>query len=298
MYSSINVGTRIAELNASGIPKPDRIRQFAPMTVGWPYVFGAWGEECNPANRRKRARDDHPTIVSACPVLNGSKMECDGCKWALPVRMFDCRGFTKWTLEQVGITIKGGGCTSQWNDDNNWVIKGSINEMPKDKICCIFTGTANKKEHTGLYLGDGSTIECSSGVQMFKQMKSKWKYYAIPRGLYDDIPDPDPGDKKPTLRKGDRGPYVTLAQTELINKGYSCGSSGADGIFGNDTLYAVKKFQMDNGLTVDGVIGAKTWAALDGETPTKLYTVHIPHKTKSAAEALILDNAGAWMSEE
>ena len=45
----------------------------ALLCVAWPYVFGAWGECCTPANRKRRAREDHPTIVSKCQVLNGSK---------------------------------------------------------------------------------------------------------------------------------------------------------------------------------------------------------------------------------
>ncbi|SUY80084.1 putative N-acetylmuramoyl-L-alanine amidase [Clostridium tetani] len=38
-----------------------------------------------------------------------------------------------------------------------------------------------------------------------------------------------------------------------MEKGYSIGSYGADGYFGNATLNAIKKFQRDNGLMVDGI---------------------------------------------
>lgn len=47
--------------------------------------------------------------------------------------------------------------------------------------------------------------------------------------------------------------------------GYSCGSSGADGDFGNGTLTAVKNFQSANGLTVDGICGANTQAKLNAK---------------------------------
>jgi peptidoglycan hydrolase-like protein with peptidoglycan-binding domain len=36
-----------------------------------------------------------------------------------------------------------------------------------------------------------------------------------------------------------------------------------DGLFGRETLFAVKRFQTAARLTVDGIVGPKTWAALD-----------------------------------
>lgn len=106
-------------------------------------------------------------------------------------------------------------------------------------------------------------------------------------------------DRKPTLRRGDRGEYVTLAQTELIQKGYDCGSWGADGKFGEATENAVKRFQRDCGLTTDGVIGPATWEALEKIQPvTTLYTVQIPHLTEYKAEALLNQYPGSSMIKE
>ena len=64
------------------------------------------------------------------------------------------------------------------------------------------------------------------------------------------------------LSKGAKGEQVKNLQILLIGKGYSCGSSGADGDFGTNTDKAVKKFQKDNGLTADGICGKNTWAKL------------------------------------
>lgn len=70
------------------------------------------------------------------------------------------------------------------------------------------------------------------------------------------------------LREGATGSAVEAAQTLLIHRGYSCGrkfyngSEKADGEFGPMTKQAVTKFQTDNALTVDGVIGAQTMTAL------------------------------------
>lgn len=52
-------------------------------------------------------------------------------------------------------------------------------------------------------------------------------------------------------------------QNKLIKLGYSCGPDGADGEFGPNTLLAVKKFQEDYGLEVDGLVGKDTLAALE-----------------------------------
>lgn len=63
-----------------------------------------------------------------------------------------------------------------------------------------------------------------------------------------------------TLRKGDRGTDVRMLQTLLTKAGYTV---TLDGIFGIKTYEAVKAYQADRGLTVDGVVGKATWSALD-----------------------------------
>lgn len=66
-----------------------------------------------------------------------------------------------------------------------------------------------------------------------------------------------------TLRKGDKGEAVKDMQKKLIACEYSCGSSGADGDFGSGTETALKNFQRDYGLSVDGIFGEKSRAKLD-----------------------------------
>lgn len=73
----------------------------------------------------------------------------------------------------------------------------------------------------------------------------------------------------PTIKLGSKGSEVKKAQQLLIAKGYSCGTAGADGDFGAATYNAVKKFQATNGLEADGIVGAKTWAALLKTEPEK-----------------------------
>ena len=65
------------------------------------------------------------------------------------------------------------------------------------------------------------------------------------------------------LRKGSRGDDVVELQQFLIDQGYNLNQWGADGIFGNETLAAVRSFQADQGLTIDGVVGPNTFGAID-----------------------------------
>src|SRR5574344_949803 len=61
-------------------------------------------------------------------------------------------------------------------------------------------------------------------------------------------------------RYGSRGDEVTQIQTKLKKWGYYNGS--IDGVYGAQTLAAVKYFQRKNGLTQDGIAGTKTLQAM------------------------------------
>lgn len=65
-----------------------------------------------------------------------------------------------------------------------------------------------------------------------------------------------------TVSQGKSGDAVRAAQIQL-NKFRS--ALVIDGSFGPATTAAVRKFQTDNGLAVDGVIGPRTWAHLVGQ---------------------------------
>ena len=66
--------------------------------------------------------------------------------------------------------------------------------------------------------------------------------------------------KHQTLKFGSRGADVTYLQQRLTAKGYGVGV--IDGIFGAKTLEAVKSFQAESNLAVDGIVASKTWCSL------------------------------------
>ena len=61
------------------------------------------------------------------------------------------------------------------------------------------------------------------------------------------------------VSKGSSGNDVLELQKILNQNGYNLTE---DGIFGDNTLAAVKDYQANNGLTVDGIVGKNTWGAL------------------------------------
>lgn len=64
------------------------------------------------------------------------------------------------------------------------------------------------------------------------------------------------------LSKGSKGNEVKTLQRLLLALGYEMNGYGADGSFGGATEQAVKKFQKDRGLSVDGMVGQATWNAI------------------------------------
>lgn len=285
--------------------KTEIIVNTAEAELGWPYVWGAVGAQCTPEKRKYYAqRSSCPAgevtqIYKTCQYYTStgekSGKGCGGCPYYpdnMRVLIDDCQGFVKQVCSRVGISFTGGGATSMWNGSTNWAKKGTRDTLP-EQLCCVFWQASDKKtmSHIGFYIGNGWMIHCSGTVKK-ERLSAKVTHWAIPRGLDGTVPTTD----KPTLRKGASGEYVTLLQTLLIQRGYSVGATGADGKFGNATLAAVKAFQKDNGLAVDGVVGRNTWTALE-EGRKELYTVTISHVSKAVADSLVKQYGGTMKKE-
>jgi peptidoglycan hydrolase-like protein with peptidoglycan-binding domain len=71
---------------------------------------------------------------------------------------------------------------------------------------------------------------------------------------------PPPSDTPPTLRQGDHGDAVFLAQRYLYATGIAPGP--LDAVFGPLTAAATRQLQIRSGLLVDMIIGPHTWQAL------------------------------------
>ncbi len=71
-----------------------------------------------------------------------------------------------------------------------------------------------------------------------------------------------------TLQVGSTGEDVKKLQNALVSAGYDVGKTGADGIYGANTQKAVRSYQKDKGLAIDGIAGSQTLGSLysSGET--------------------------------
>ncbi len=71
-----------------------------------------------------------------------------------------------------------------------------------------------------------------------------------------------------TLKRGSKGWAVKRLQQELVARGYD--PKGVDGSFGAGCEAAVKQFQKDNGLTVDGKVGQGSLSVLSSRNGSYL----------------------------
>ena len=67
------------------------------------------------------------------------------------------------------------------------------------------------------------------------------------------------GKARRTMRRGDTGPDVALLQKDL--------GVEATGTFGPKTEAAVREFQRSHAMVPDGIVGPKSWAAIDASRP-------------------------------
>lgn len=74
---------------------------------------------------------------------------------------------------------------------------------------------------------------------------------------------PTAGQTRPVLARGSQGDAVVQLQNLLRGLNFAV---AIDGDFGPGTEVAVTRFQSENGLTADGIVGPQTWGAMDTAT--------------------------------
>src|SRR5215217_4002981 len=109
-----------------------------------------------------------------------------------------------------------------------------------------------------------SLVGTSYGSQVQTQVQASSSPTQTPPSSQVSSPAPPPprpicNSNSPTLQSGSTGAKVAELQRVLIQIGYGSLVGQADGKFGLSTQNAVKKFQQDNRIPVDGKVGRITW---------------------------------------
>jgi N-acetyl-anhydromuramyl-L-alanine amidase AmpD len=102
----------------------------------------------------------------------------------------------------------------------------------------------------------------------YRKKLSTWKPQRVVYGVVEKTPTNGPvltqkeSEGYPVLKLKAQGPFVSELQRLLTGRNLPL---VVDGVFGPRTELAVKDFQKSAGLTVDGIVGAKTWKELRGK---------------------------------
>lgn len=281
------------------ISVPDLISKFQyAMDNDWGYIWGTSGQLWTQAAQNASTREN--------TVKYGSR-------W-IGHHVVDCSGLFSWSFAQLGGYMYHGSNTmyDRYCTRKGKLINGYKNGTePLLPGTAVFTGDATEHGHVGLFVGGNDVIEARGtqyGVVKGRLTDKKWTYWGELIGV--DYSTAGQGssegsatkpDSRPTLKRGSKGEYVTLLQTMLINRGYDIGPFGVDGDYGRCTQAAVVSFQQDNHLDPDGVVGPKTWAALDKvpDTPAAVsYKAILIGLTKDQVTALLRDFPTADITEE
>jgi len=244
-----------------------------------------------------------------------------GSKW-IGHYVADCSGLFKWAFNKHKVSIAHGSntiylsyCSAKGKLSGGRRIDGQTLKIGT----AVFVYNSNKDnyKHIGLYVGGSRVIEAQgtdAGVCVSNIAATKWTHWGELKNVNyenvgsDPVQEPAKEDVKPwmpTVRKGSKGDAVVQMQTILYRLGYDLGSYGIDGDYGKKTEAAVKAFQRDHGLAVDGVCGPMTWDALqkamnqiNGLPAEKKYTVCLHGLDKTQAAALKANYPGAIVTEE
>ena len=216
----------------------------------WGYIWGTRGQTWTQASQSAATRE--------MTVKYGSR-------W-IGRRVADCSGLFVWAYKQLGGSIYHGSNTI-WNKytSDKGAVGGKMSIAPGTAVFQVNDGV---RTHIGLYIGNGKVIEAQetrTGVVMSDL--SRWREWGVLKDIEYDLPEDVLNVTPRTLKKGDTGSGVVEVQEALLQAGYDVGKNKngdplVDGIYGGETMSAVRAFQHDNGLDPDGIVGPLTWAAL------------------------------------
>lgn len=249
--------------------------------LGQPYWYGTVVYKCSESLRSRKAKQ-YPTHYKDNRTSRyrddiAKKKVCADC-------VGGCKGYA-WTnggqgvVEAIGtdkkITSKygGGGCPDKSaNGMFTWAKSKGMDWGTMDTLPEIVGLAVRFDGHVGYYVGNGEVVEWrgfSYGCVKTRLKDRKWTHwYKLPFINYNDEagvvapPDVSVPLGSRLLKRDMAGADVKTMQELLLQLGYKLPKYGADGEYGAETEAAVRAFQKDEQLEVDGKYGDETHKAL------------------------------------
>ena len=233
--------------------------EYAKAQLGKPYLYGTFGQAASKElyEQKKKQYPNYYTTpyngttakVHDCVGLIKGYLWCDSANDTTPV--YD-------SAQDKSANGMRSACKT----------KGEMSTMPDVPGLLVFYNN-----HVGVYIGGGEVIEARGrkyGVVKTKLADRPWTSWGYGPYITYEAPEQKTVEiALPVLKKGAKGDTVKAMQTLLIGYGYKMISASgkvydADGSFGGATEIAVKAYQEDNKLSVDGSCGRATWTKLLG----------------------------------
>lgn len=238
------------------------------------YVWGAQGQGADVISEAWIKKVETSANNAARAIKLWKKRVAEG--YGDRLRAFDCSGLGMAFLQNEAKIVS--------SDMSANTLMGKCEIIKKEQArrgdWVFKVNSSGKATHIGYIVDEAlNVIEAKGrdyGVIKSPLSKGGWNKYGRPKYFADEInaaggvttPAPEAGfvvdrilKRVSPMMKGDD---VRELQAALIARGYACGRSGADGIFGDDTRAAVRAFQGSLRLTVDGIAGRQTVTALGG----------------------------------
>jgi peptidoglycan hydrolase-like protein with peptidoglycan-binding domain len=209
---------------------------------------------------------NQPAMQQAAPIAPGKSIAMSPAAAAAPLPQVFINKVMGMCLDsnanrEVYVHICNGGLYQKWTVQSNSTIRNVATGLclAADQLGKAYTWPCD--QNPGLW----TVLRNSGGTLSFAKQATGWCLdndggtWLFTSRCSADILNQKWDDAWPDVRRGETSYRVRIAQYLLNAQGANL---AVDGIFGPATESAVRSFQINHGLPVDGIVGPNTWPKL------------------------------------